>query len=134
MGEALVWRPEYSVGREDIDEQHKRLISTIAGLKTALDNDAQVEVDHLLNALAQYTVYHFNYEEELFRTHGYPQSDTHVMSHKCFVDRVLLHREELEQGLPVDLDRLSIYLQSWIVDHIMREDKGMVDWLKKQAR
>ncbi len=133
MVQHLVWSEEFSVGSEDIDSQHQKLISLINWLSTEVTHKTPGTIEHLLNSLAHYTVYHFGYEEELFRKAGYPDAKQHQQEHTAFIDRILVIRERFEQGSEVDLEALAVYLQQWVVRHICISDQKMMAWLRNNA-
>ena len=60
----LEWTEELSVGVPSIDEQHKVLIRLLNELFDATQAErGQTLLGKVLNELADYTVYHFQYEE-----------------------------------------------------------------------
>ena len=62
------------VGIDSIDQQHKKLISLINSLQTAVDYKAGAEFEReALDALVDYTKTHFSYEEGLMEQNGLDQ-------------------------------------------------------------
>ena len=61
------WNSEYSVGIDQIDKQHQKLVLLINTLFDAMkEGKGKERQGHILNELVQYTDYHFKCEEELF--------------------------------------------------------------------
>ena len=67
--EYMSWSDDLSVGLQEIDEQHKILITLINRLFTEaiMQKADQSVVSKILNELVQYTIVHFSVEESLFR-------------------------------------------------------------------
>ncbi|MEA1890408.1 MAG: hemerythrin domain-containing protein, partial [Pseudomonadota bacterium] len=62
----FTWKEEYSVGIDSIDQQHKKLLSLINQLQTAVDYSTGKEFEReALDELVTYTKDHFSYEEGL---------------------------------------------------------------------
>lgn len=129
MAKQIIWTDAFSVGSDDIDSQHQKLVKLINWLSSEISSDSQASVEQLLNSLAHYTVYHFGYEDELFEKAGYPATHAHKKEHKRFVDHILLIRERYENGGEVNLEALADYLRTWVTNHICKSDKQMVKWL-----
>ena len=69
--EKLKWDDSLSVNVEIIDDQHKRLIGMINDLQNALqEGRATQALNTILDGLADYTVYHFQAEEECAAEYG----------------------------------------------------------------
>ena len=63
----MSWGPKLILGIDKIDDQHKELVSLINQLHKAMKSKkGRQKSGEILNGLADYTVYHFGHEEELF--------------------------------------------------------------------
>jgi hemerythrin len=63
----IEWEDIYSVGIEEFDNDHKKLIELINRLHQAmLDKKAKEVLGEIINELVDYTIYHFNKEEAMF--------------------------------------------------------------------
>lgn len=129
MDNIIVWNDSYSVGHDDLDSQHKKLVDIINSLSIEAEKETAEAVEFLLNSLAQYTVYHFTYEESLFEQAGFPETQEHKRTHREFINRVLMWREIFESGKEIDLEAIASYLRKWLIGHICIIDKQMVAWM-----
>ena len=78
----IQWTPDFSVGVESIDTDHKVLISLINQLDDAiLGGEPKQTVSRVLDALSDYTNYHFAREELLMRACAYPDIEAHARTH-----------------------------------------------------
>ena len=67
----FLWKMEFELGISSIDDQHKRLLEIGNRINELLinheeDDDNYDEIFTVIEELKDYTVYHFNTEEELF--------------------------------------------------------------------
>ncbi|HDQ15076.1 MAG TPA: bacteriohemerythrin [Sediminispirochaeta sp.] len=120
----LKWNKELSVEINSIDEQHKKLIQMLNNLFTALKNDEEANyLRQMLKGLAEYTVEHFQYEEDLMQEHGYDGYAEHKAEHDRFVSKVSEFRKKFDS----DDEDLAIemldFISDWIQGHIMGTDK-----------
>lgn len=130
----VVWSNDYSVGIEDIDNDHKKLIDLINRFQTAIYyNTGSGFEQKALNELVDYTKYHFAKEEDLLEKHGYPQFDEHKQEHVEMIKRVenyiVEHRDEGHQSLA----RISKYLRNWLIKHINGTDKQYSEFLHSKG-
>ncbi len=130
MHQVIVWRNELSVGREDIDEQHKKLVSLINWLSTEITHDSHSAIGQLLGALVQYTVYHFGYEERLIEEGCYPQTDAHKKEHQDFIEFMVQKQQAWEANEQINLDELGRFLRRWVIRHICGTDKDTMKWIE----
>ncbi len=122
---ALVsWDDQLSVNVEEIDNQHKQLISMINELHKAMSVGKSKEaMGQTLSALANYTVTHFAYEEKRFDQFGYLSAATHKFEHKKFVDKVSEFKKRFDEGQAMLSNELIGFLKDWLISHIQGVDK-----------
>ena len=78
------WKPEYSVGIENIDNQHKKMFEILNVLRQAAEARDDVEADfYTVRLLRYYAEYHFNSEEQLMAKYNYPGLDKHKKTPIC---------------------------------------------------
>jgi hemerythrin len=126
----IKWKEEYSVKVAEIDEQHKKLISLINQLAEAMSVGKGRDVlNGVLAELVEYTEYHFEAEERLFREHGYPEHERHSQAH----DELTAKAQELKGAFNRGETKLSVevmlFLSTWLNRHILDEDKQYEPYL-----
>ena len=120
----ITWGSEYSVGIEKIDEQHQKIIMLMNTLHEAMkEGKAKNKLELILAELAEYTVYHFQYEEELFAKYAYSNKLAHTKEHNALRDKVLDLNKKMKSGEKVITHDLLRLLQTWINNHIQSVDK-----------
>jgi len=120
----IAWDGVYSVGMNEIDEQHKLLFDIINTLWDAviLRQDGAA-VLHTIAELERYTLTHFTAEESFMRAHNYSGFDEHKKQHVAFIERIRQERQAVEGGASVTLDLIN-FLKDWLIDHILVKDKA----------
>jgi hemerythrin len=124
------WKEEYSVKVPEIDEQHKRLIGLMNQLADAMSVGKGRDVlNAVLAELMNYTEYHFEAEEKLFRDYGYPEHERHSQAH----DELRTKARELKAAFDRGETKLSVdvmlFLSNWLNRHILDEDKRYESYL-----
>lgn len=122
----IVWTNVLSVGIEEIDEQHKQLISIINQLNDAIrDKRGRNVFKNALTELNHYVVYHFTFEETLFDDLAYDEKESHLKKHALFIEELntLTHEfDDLEQDIS---EKLVTFLRQWLINHILSVDKKL---------
>jgi hemerythrin-like metal-binding protein len=130
---AIQWSDELSVHIPSIDNQHKTLVKLINKLDDGINagNTRQV-LKVVLGELTRYAEAHFIYEEALFTTYHYPDSDKHKIAHKKLFDKIKQFNQALENGEDI-YPQLIAFLNDWLYQHILREDMAYSDHLLRRG-
>jgi len=128
------WTDDLSVGLQEIDEQHKILVSLVNRLYEAIITNREHElIATILNELVDYTIIHFAVEESLMRIFDYPQYEQHKYHHEELSKQVIeLQKKVIEGEAEISMDVLN-FLRAWLTNHIMIEDKHYGPFLVKQG-
>ena len=99
----LVWSDILSVGNDEIDDDHRKLVELFNMLNNAVTDD--VSPDYLaaiLEELVNCTAWHFSHEERLMLKYGYEGTEEHKAEHAQLIQTAReLQQEILEAGKPV---------------------------------
>ncbi|MGE4506900.1 MAG: bacteriohemerythrin [Desulfovibrionaceae bacterium] len=132
----ITWSNATAVGLETVDEQHRKLFDILNDLHAAtMEGQEQSALRAIFNELIEYTVYHFENEEELHARYGFPDAAEHKREHdKLTAQAVELQRQFEEGSATVSFDLLD-FLHGWLMDHTIGMDMAMASHLKgKGAR
>lgn len=136
VGEARMplinWTPDLSVGVGSIDADHKVLIGLINQLDDAIRSGTPREtVIRVLDALVDYTGYHFEREETLMRASGYPDIAAHVRTHATLRAQVHDIRVRYHRN-PESIHSREVlaFLKNWLSAHIVGRDKLYAPFVK----
>ena len=69
--ETLQWGPDLETGIAVIDAQHKRLVQLVNQMYEARQKHDMNTVGAVIPEMVDYSVSHFNFEEELMQDAGY---------------------------------------------------------------
>jgi hemerythrin len=122
----LEWTRDLEFGLPVIDDQHKRIVAFINELNDALETGNAEETAHVMEGLLNYTVTHFEFEEDLQEKAGYPFLKAHRRIHEIFMKKVASIRERGNQGEDIAPELLKL-LKSWLASHIKGEDRDYVE-------
>ena len=120
----LTWRDEYSVGNDAMDLQHQRLIKLINELDEVIQKGRAIEeLTPILDGIIDYTKTHFASEEGHLEKIGYPDIDEHKKAHALLIRQVTDLRNDAMGDDPDVMQRLLVFLETWLISHIVGIDK-----------
>jgi hemerythrin-like metal-binding protein len=125
------WTNDLSVGVHAIDTDHKLLISLINQLHLSIqDGMGHETIGSILNALLDYTFYHFSREELMMRVCGYPDLEQHKKVHEKLKERLVEIRDEfLADHSSIKENDILDFLISWLNDHIKGTDAKFTPYM-----
>ena len=131
---AIVWSKILSVGFEEIDDDHRKLVGIFNELNRAVTaGDAADYLAATLEELINCTVWHFSHEERLMLKHGFPGIEPHKAAHRELIDAAREWQAKLAQtGYAVTEDEI-LYLDRWLTEHILTVDQGLGAFLARLA-
>ena len=118
---AIEWNSVFETGVREVDDQHRRLVSHINALQNVLDAPDPAVIEHVLESVIDYTLYHFAFEEALLEGSDYPLLDAHKRVHARFAAELHALREQFRAGT-LGARALSESLARWVFDHIRSAD------------
>jgi hemerythrin len=130
--EAIEWNKAYSVGVEELDEQHKRLFKMINTLFEAPAAGISPQgISDLLTEMAEYASVHFETEEGYMSECAYPEIDYHIRAHQRYREKV----DDLRARAANEKSKLSSdmlrFLYDWLAEHILSCDKKYTPFVRK---
>ena len=120
----IYWNDKLSVGVEEFDNQHKRLILLVNTLHEAMTVGKGKEViGKVLGDLISYTATHFAAEERFMQQHSYQGFAAHKAEHDQLVKKAKALQRDFQEGKLTVAIALSTFLKEWLTHHIMESDK-----------
>lgn len=130
----ITWSDQLTVGVEEIDQQHQKLVQLINGLHNhMLAGDASSIMNKVLDRIVEYTGFHFETEEQLMQKYDYPNSEVHQHEHSDLVDTAVDLQQKLKSGHAHITMETMHFLQDWLQHHILGSDKRLADYLKSKG-
>ncbi len=130
---AIVWSKILSVGFEEIDEDHRKLVGIFNELNRAVTaGDATDYVAAALEELINCTVWHFSHEERLMLKHRYDGIEEHKAEHRELVQGARELQQQLLTGGQGVADEQIAFLDRWLTAHILTTDQRLGAFLAQR--
>src|SRR3989338_2403178 len=130
----LKWCEQLSVGNDVIDSDHKHLIKIINLVEESLATTNLSNLTLALASLSQYSKEHFAREEKIAIAAGYTQIPRLHKSHEALIGKLdQVKREIGEEWAATSVKRFTVFLQDWLVNHVIKEDLLMKPALEKYS-
>ena len=133
----LVWNDNFVSGVQEIDEQHMILVDLLNSVRVMFLPESDTKrMEQIILDLLSYALYHFETEERLMDEYDYrggsPQdANEHLDQHRTFSAKVVSARKALTSGEKISADELFQFLTDWIVNHILKTDFKLANFIKK---
>ena len=130
MPNRVQWSPDYSVGNDTLDSQHRAILEQCTALADCITNatpESDLRFADAFTALMAQAGEHFTTEEALLTQCGYPLLEEHLIEHDEFdyLANEIITTENFEQ---VELQR---FLALWWIGHIVGSGKKYRAYLGK---
>jgi hemerythrin len=124
-----------NIGIEEIDEQHMGLARAINALYDSnIAREREKAVKIALNMLIGYTEIHFKTEEDLMKSHDYPQYLEHKAEHDNFALKVLKLKENMDHlGYNLDYQEFTHFIRDWFLNHTQGTDWELAPFFKEKG-
>jgi len=130
----FTWKPEYSVGSDEMDRQHMRLIELINELDEVIQKGRDMkELTAVLDGIVEYTVYHFAAEEHMMEKMDYRDIIHHKETHVQLINEIKIFQDDAESGDPEVMNRLLSFFKNWLIGHIMGIDKKYSSYFESKV-
>jgi len=128
----MIWREEYKIGVELVDEQHQELFKRLGDFIQTVRSDQEnsekkKEVERTLNFMGEYVVTHFDAEEALQKRFNYPDFEELHQIHEDFKAEVAEFQEKYSADEYDDdfLLEFSGRLLTWLINHVASTDQDI---------
>lgn len=134
----IKWKEEFSVNVKVIDEQHKKLFeigSRIDELVSLSDSaDHYDEIMLVMEELKDYTIYHFDFEENLLGKSGYDDLQKQHFEHHFFIKKLeKIGKKDIDSDQEEAIGEIYSFLINWITEHILKSDMKYSGYLNSKG-
>lgn len=131
----MEWNDRLSVGIQQFDAEHKRLVGMVNELFDAVQAGRGKDVlGKILDGLIDYTKTHFANEERYMVQHAYPDYKAHKAEHDALAKQVLDVQAKYRSGATAALSmEVMNFLKNWLVKHIMGIDKKYTPYFNQRG-
>ena len=126
------WDEIMSVGVEEIDDQHRRLIDLINEAYEALQKHDEHRMSELIDKMSEYAQSHFESEERYLARCDFPHLEAHKVQHVQFNQTVAEFRRQ--QFSETNLSKIFVFLSRWLATHILESDKEYAPYLSEAGK
>jgi hemerythrin len=125
MGIQFIWSDDYTVGEEDLDNDHKQLFDLGNRIQAAKPSEARGYV----MAMYKYASSHFTREEKHMKSIGFPETKEHTDKHEALITKL---NDLSKDFTPDKIEELVTFLHNWLVNHVLFDDKKYFDFNRKK--
>jgi hemerythrin len=128
----IVWGRVLSVGVDEIDEDHRKLVNIFNILKhSVMERESPDYLAAVLEELLNCTVWHFSHEERLMLKYRYEGIDEHKADHQELIRSAKELQQELLQADKPLADEHIEFLERWLTEHILTADMRLGSYLSQ---
>lgn len=128
------WKDDLSVNIETIDDDHKKLLTLINNLQTAVYYPTGEAFERqALKELVDYTKYHFAREEKMMLDNDYPDYEPHRRQHEAMIAKVNGFMVAYEKDREGTVEELTVFLKDWLLKHIAGTDQRYSEHLNSRG-
>ena len=128
----IVWSRVLSVGVDEVDEDHRKLVHIFNILNHAVrDGESGDYLAAVLEELINCTVWHFSHEERLMLKHGYPGAAEHKAQHQDLIRSAKELQAKILQAKGRIAEEHLEFLEHWLAEHILTTDMRLGSFLSE---
>lgn len=122
------FKEEFLTGIEQIDREHRRLFEIANELYELKCEefipDKYDNIRHILEELRDYTLTHFEHEEEYMKSIGYKKMFTQLSQHNALRETINnWDLDAIDEDQDEAIEEMLRLITDWLVNHILHEDK-----------
>jgi len=119
------WNESFSVGVDEIDSQHRKLVEMLGNLLEEMKSGrGKAVMAKTIEEMLDYAKEHFATEDKYMKLYKYPESNSHRREHEKFVETARSFYESYVNGSLTAIDLMN-FLKNWLVEHILGSDKKL---------
>ena len=128
----IVWSDILSVGVDEIDEDHRKLVNIFNILNHAVTEGESPEyLASVLEELINCTVWHFSHEDRLMLKYGYGEMEDHRVEHQELIKTARELQQEILHAEKSVSDQDIVLLERWLTEHILTYDMRLGAYLSQ---
>jgi hemerythrin len=129
------WSELYATGIPRVDREHRELFQCVKSFNEACrENRGPDQVEQTLHYLHHYAMTHFKGEEDQMARVAYPELEGHRLEHESLLSRVRKTLEKLHEGESPDPEKFGEFVNAWICQHIIEQDRKFAGWLADKTK
>ena len=127
-----IWDPSLSVGNDELDEQHRKLLDLIRQVMwlAIIEDDSSVHLRfvRIINEIVHLALNHYECEERTLALNGFMGLEQHKTEHDTYLNRLaeLLYRATHDT---LDLKVMVVRVAEDMYDHLLTTDMGCKEFM-----
>jgi len=128
----LEWDEGMSVGIPEIDEDHKRFISSIDEINRSISERMNaIEIKKRLQLIVEDVERHFLQEEKFFQKLRYPNAEGHARLHNQILNNLKnIQQSFMPYGLDAEWLDATLAIKNILINHFISEDMQYANYFK----
>jgi len=119
----LTWKPEYSVGIDSVDAEHREMIELLNRVYLEMNEDRNADsVEQCLGDIHAAISSHFALEEQVMKRSGYGEYEAHKEDHERLLDHIRDLMDTYHLDAELGLNLLQEQLADWFEVHFSTFD------------
>jgi len=128
----MVWGEILSVGVDEIDEDHRKLMHIFNVLNhSVMERESPEYIAATLEELINCTVWHFSHEERLMLKYRYKDMAEHKAEHRELIQTAKELQQEILRADNRMVDEQIEFLERWLSGHILTADGRLGSYLSQ---
>jgi len=128
------WSDTWHIGITSIDAEHRSIVAALNELSDLVgDHSAREAVERIIAQIVMLTKAHFESEEKLMQSHGYPEYPLHKLEHL----KLTIQLGEFERRFASGAVDLTVpvmeYLRKWFTNHLVTCDLQYAAFLNQNG-
>jgi hemerythrin len=147
MAPLFVWSEKYSVGVQEMDEQHQQFLNLVNDVLDFINanhvagaeptKEKCLTLMKLIDLFGNYAMYHLSNEEEKLRAYSCRVAEKHIAVHdefrKTIKDLISQVRASIPSASCPQAEQLGVFAGRWLLEHILIMDKGYTECFKQHG-
>lgn len=126
----MVWDERLSTCHAGMAGDHRKVVKLINRLGESMaDGRGKFARCAIFDEIVRHTRMHFEMEERLMAEHGFPGAEGHRAEHASLLNKLLEHKQGVEEGGEDFSVTLLHFLDSWWSRHILTMDVYMAEFI-----
>lgn len=128
----IVWGQVLSIGVDEIDEDHRKLVNIFNILNHAVtEGESPDYLAAVLEELVNCTAWHFSHEERLMLKYGYDGFEEHKEIHQELIQSAKELQQKFLKAEKTMADEDIEVLERWLTGHILTDDMRLGAYLSQ---
>ncbi len=131
----MILLEKYKLGIEALDHQHEKWIELYNQLHQLLQEGSHIDdkqIEGIIHEMYAYTSYHFKYEEDYMVSIQFPFFSEHRRLHSSMDSEIYSYYRMALNKDYIALREVLKLLRKWILNHILKDDIKIKDFLQNK--